>query len=139
MLEYRCNLIYRFYWYSAKGTVTSQPLYILHPINWPCVLDLFEYQILSATFHYVLNESCRDFFFIVIANWIHVSVLAYETIAHIENKESKVFILCKHDNNRKNTLLTHFWKVCSSATSRSGASWVIYSQLIGYIHFMIGI
>ena len=53
------------------------------PIIWPCVLDLFGYQILSTTFHYVLNESCRDSFFIVIANWIHVSILAYEMTIHL--------------------------------------------------------
>ena len=77
------------------------------PIIWPCVLDLFGYQILSTTFHYVLNESCRDFFFIVIANWIHVSILAYEmTIRLRGTKHQKSLFLCKQHHNRKINLYT---------------------------------
>ena len=58
-------------------------------IIWPCVLDLFEYQILSTTFHYVFNESCRDSLFIVIANWIHVSDLAYEMMLYKKEQYTK--------------------------------------------------
>ena len=58
-------------------------------IIWPCVLDLFEYQILSTTFHYVFNESCRDSLFIVIVNWIHVSDLAYEMMLYKKEQYTK--------------------------------------------------
>ena len=115
--------------------LTTIIVYLICIVNWESTSVVVDFPLCA-----LLNESCTDSFLIVIVNWIHVSFWWMRLWHTRRTKTSKVFILCKHDYNRKNTLLEWMFSKKSMYLPLPDpvAYWVIHLQTISlYIqHFV---